>query len=195
MTIKSRKNFCDLLKANNATQAVEIGTHRGDFADDLLAGWDGHLTCVDPWSIPPGYEEQAKTLWGDAKTRDDDYQAARDISYKYPGRMSLLRGLSLEAVKIFANNTLDFVHIDGDHSYESVRADILAWYPKLKSGGILAGHDIVCPNEPLGWGRNVQGAIRMAMYCLLEPKQYEHCICHVIVEPQDLPWSYYIIKP
>lgn len=36
---------------------------------------------------------------------------------------------------------LDFVFIDADHSYGSVRADIAAWLPKVKSGGIIAGHD------------------------------------------------------
>jgi len=35
----------------------------------------------------------------------------------------------------------DFVFIDADHTYESVKKDILAWYPKVKKGGIIAGHN------------------------------------------------------
>jgi predicted O-methyltransferase YrrM len=48
---------------------------------------------------------------------------------------------SVDASKLYADASLDFVMIDADHSYEGVRSDIDAWLPKLKVGGILAGHD------------------------------------------------------
>ena len=48
---------------------------------------------------------------------------------------------STEASKLYADNSLDFVFIDANHSYEFVKDDINAWYPKVKKGGILAGHD------------------------------------------------------
>lgn len=49
---------------------------------------------------------------------------------------------SLEAAQQFAETSLDVVFLDADHSYEAVSADIQAWWPKLKPGGLLAGHDI-----------------------------------------------------
>jgi predicted O-methyltransferase YrrM len=52
---------------------------------------------------------------------------------------------SLEAVKQFEDESLDFVYIDAAHDYDNVKADILAWKPKVKKGGILAGHDYVHP--------------------------------------------------
>ena len=52
---------------------------------------------------------------------------------------------SIEAAALYADNSLDYVFIDGEHSYEAVYADINAWKPKLKSPGILAGHDIDHP--------------------------------------------------
>jgi len=48
---------------------------------------------------------------------------------------------SVEAAAIFRNNSIDFVFIDAAHDYASVTADILAWLPKVKKGGIIAGHD------------------------------------------------------
>ena len=48
---------------------------------------------------------------------------------------------SCMAANLVADDSLDFVFIDADHSYESVLDDIILWYPKVKSGGIIAGHD------------------------------------------------------
>jgi len=45
------------------------------------------------------------------------------------------------APKYYEDSTLDFVYIDADHGYETVKKDILSWYPKVKMGGIIAGHD------------------------------------------------------
>ena len=52
-----------------------------------------------------------------------------------------LRESSLQAAASFADGTVDFCFIDGDHSYEAVKQDIMAWLPKVRPQGILAGHD------------------------------------------------------
>jgi len=71
-----------------------------------------------------------------------------------------IKSLSWDAASLFNNNYFDFVFIDADHSYQSVKKDIVSWLPKVRSGGILAGHDynpranngdvIRCVNEIFG---------------------------------------------
>lgn len=54
-----------------------------------------------------------------------------------------IRTDSVSASKMYSDESINAVFIDADHGYESVKKDILAWMPKVKTGGILAGHDYI----------------------------------------------------
>jgi len=56
-----------------------------------------------------------------------------------------IRGSSLDVHSQFGDNSIDFLFIDGDHTYKGVRNDLRNWFPKVKSGGIIAGHDYTEP--------------------------------------------------
>lgn len=58
---------------------------------------------------------------------------------------------SVLASEEFKNNSVDFVFIDAGHEYEEVKADILVWLPKIKKGGVIAGHDYNGFNKPGGY--------------------------------------------
>lgn len=62
--------------------------------------------------------------------------------------VTLLAGESTAAAEAFADNSLDFVMIDDDHTYPSVVAGLQAWWPKVKRGGTLAVHDYGHPDFP-----------------------------------------------
>jgi cephalosporin hydroxylase len=55
---------------------------------------------------------------------------------------------SVEAAALFAPASLDFVFIDGDHEKVAVLADIAAWLPRIRPGGLLAGHDYKMTGQP-----------------------------------------------
>jgi predicted O-methyltransferase YrrM len=56
-------------------------------------------------------------------------------------KIKTIVSLTDEAAQYFEDGSVDVVFVDGGHSYEVVKADILAWLPKVKKGGIISGHD------------------------------------------------------
>lgn len=178
---------------------VELGTHRGEFARVLLSTWPGILHCVDPWSVPPGYEAQAAFLRRDVQgasgeaqeARDEDFRAARHALADFGSRAQFWRKASAEAAPYFRPGSLDFVYVDADHSQEAVADDLRLWWPRLRAGGVLAGHDFMCPgpiDAPDNWGREIQPAVlgfarRHGVDVLL------------IMEEEGLPHSYVLERP
>jgi len=98
---------------------VEVGVQNGLFSAEILREWKGDLKCVDIW------------------TDNEQYQTS--LSRLGPERC--IKGRSVDVAKTFADGSLDFVFIDAGHSYEDVRDDLEAWYPKVREGGIMSGHD------------------------------------------------------
>ena len=186
-----RDNLPDFLNRRGLKgYGVEVGTHRGDYAKVILEKWEGRrLDCIDPWENSDAYKDQAVSLWGGARNREEDYDAAFKDLNGFGERVRLIRDYSPQAANKYQNNSLDFVYIDGDHKQVAVACDLWAWYPKLKTGGILAGHDIVCPGElpDKNWGKEIQPAV-------LEFCKMFNTTCYLIVESLCLPWSYYFIR-
>lgn len=192
-SITSRKQFAELLVRRNLKGwAVEIGTHRGAFAEPFISIWPGRLICVDPWDTPSGYEDQARYLLAIDGTgnREEDYEEAKRVLGKYGERVLFMRTTSHEAAEQFEEGQLDFVYLDGDHSEESVRQDLTLWWPKLRPGGILAGHDIVCPGPDTydNWGRSIQPAV-------WDFSRAQGVHVYLVVETDGMPWSYYMVRP
>lgn len=75
---------------------------------------------------------------------DIDLTPAKEVIEKQlPGRVQPMEMLSVEAAQRVEDYWLDLVFIDADHSCEAVAADIMAWWPKVRDGGILCGHDYI----------------------------------------------------
>ena len=72
---------------------------------------------------------------------DNFYQRTKD-KFKDKPEIEFVRKTSKEASKQFPDNYFDFVYIDANHLYEAVWEDINLWFPKVKNGGFIAGHDV-----------------------------------------------------
>ena len=115
--------------------AVEVGTFSGENAV-IMAKYFNRVVTIDPWLN--GYDK-------------DDHASNADmaeVEKKYLERtepfinISHIKLPSIEASRQFDDESVDLVYLDGDHQTDAVVADIDAWKPKVRKGGILAGHDI-----------------------------------------------------
>ena len=67
------------------------------------------------------------------------------MKQNYPGRVDILRMKTHDASRFIKDESLDFVFVDADHSYEGCKQDIEDWLPKIRRGGIICGHDLHWP--------------------------------------------------
>jgi len=58
-------------------------------------------------------------------------------------RVVVIKAFSPEVAHMFEDELFDWVYIDGNHKYDAVKKDLSAWYKKVKTGGLVAGHDYV----------------------------------------------------
>lgn len=127
-----------------AKLAVEVGTDRGRFAEKIAQGFAGELVCVDPYiaTVDDIADPHTNT------DRETDFVAATTRLAQFGDRVRIVRKKSADAVSDFADGSLDFVYLDGDHYRPGIDGDLEAWWPKVKPGGVLAGHDLTGEWEP-----------------------------------------------
>ncbi len=153
---------------------VEVGVQQGIFSQHIRKNWGGSmLVCVDQWLAYPG------SLTTQAQHDAFMVQATKRLdSTGKP--WTLMREPSIKAAQIFDwhNTKLDFVYLDADHAYESVMADIAAWWPRIVPGGILAGHDFIED----GWHRHDEPHTAYPTKELGGPTSFEFGVTRAVTE-------------
>ena len=136
---KNREDLPDLLnKLNLTNKGVELGSFKGDFAKNITSKWMGKLYMIDVWR--PLSDEEYDDI-SNHKNHIDAYSIAMNTIKGFEEKTFMLRMDGSEGAKLFADESLDFVYIDANHTYESVKEDIDTWYRKVKKGGLVMGHD------------------------------------------------------
>ena len=111
--------------AGKETLGAEIGVAIGDNASEMLKEWpELKLILVDSY-------------WHSLEWA----KRTQDRLAEFNDRVTWYIQDSQEASREVQDNSLDFVYIDADHTYRDCYMDIRIWYPKVKSGGVLCGHD------------------------------------------------------
>jgi len=141
---------------------AEVGVYKGDFSQRTLeVARPSKLHLIDPWRLQTS-EVDDTSLYGKGRgVSQDNMDAIYDgVSKRFEGPIKagvvlLHRATSLEAAATFPEGYFDFIYIDGDHLYDAVKADLHAYFPKVKPGGYLADDDY---KEPGWWGDGVERA-------------------------------------
>lgn len=145
---------------------VEVGVFKGTFSREIVdIVRPDRLHLVDvwrwtyfDWNDPPASElKSVETFKAWAKTIDPEYDGGhpdamlerfyRNIAAwsetERRSKITLHRGRSVEIAREFPDEHFDLIYIDADHHYDTVLADLAAYAPKLKRGGIIMGDDFL----------------------------------------------------
>jgi len=133
--------IADLIQKNKYTSIVEVGVYQGTLAKYLLN--ECKLTSyymVDPWVV---YPEPEGTI-GKIESQEEwekTFRKVLKIVKKHEEVAKVLRMTSKEASKKFKPLSIDLVFVDARHVFDYVVEDIRLWWPIVKVGGVLSGHD------------------------------------------------------
>jgi hypothetical protein len=116
---------------------VEVGVADGDYAEVILSNPEVRkLYGIDLYLPHPGYSDYTR-----GTTFNKMKRHATEKLAKFGPKHRFMFDFSMDAVKYFEDESLDFVYIDADHSYKTCLEDITEWAKKVKSGGIVCGDD------------------------------------------------------
>ena len=132
---KARKKFLNKLPKNGIV--AEVGVAEGYHAVAMKEiSKPERMYLIDPWIVCYGPGEGAMKLVEESLSVNilDDLDAHTDS-------VVAMKEYSVNASKKFPDEFFDYVYIDADHSYEGAKEDIELWFPKVKRGGYISGHD------------------------------------------------------
>jgi len=139
-------------------ETAEIGVFKGGFSRHIIDRTKPRLHhMIDPWSV-----------WSESENHYEEVKTkfAAEVA---EGTAILHKDFSENIAKTINDRSLDWVYIDGDHSYEGAMKDLVNFAPKVKSGGLVLGHDYVDhilaeSREPFGVVRAVNDFVRETSY-------------------------------
>jgi len=144
----------DICQQENLLAGVEVGVQGGVFAKEMLTRWKSckSYLLVDLWAKQENYQDLANA--DNARQELIMQDAMRNVS-PWQSIIKVCRNYSTACAHHIPAASLDFVYIDARHDYKGVLQDLRSYWPKLRVGGILAGHDYVAQDDgPAQSGQN-----------------------------------------
>lgn len=140
---KNRTDLAIMFGELGFKRGAEIGVRTGKYSETLCTHVKSleKLYSIDPWDLvfeDPISRDYLRLRRNDVFNRI--YRQALRRLRKYPV-CELIRKTSLEAVRDFEYGSLDFVYIDGAHTFDYVMTDIIEWSKRVRKGGIISGDD------------------------------------------------------
>lgn len=127
---------------------LELGVFKGEYSYKILNAGAKKLYMVDIWEgIDHDYDDATNN-----KNHPEAYLEALKIANLFPNNTKMIKKESEEASYLIEEESIDFLYIDANHSYENVKKDIKIWFSKVKRGGIFGGHDYLKTN----WEKHIK---------------------------------------
>lgn len=131
--------------ATGITKIVEIGIWQGRstiyLANKIRESQKAiFFYAFDTFEGSPEHSLELQAIAGQGQTLEGIFRNNL-VASGCQDYVKAIRQDSVSAASRFDDNSLDMVFLDGQHEYEAVKADIQAWLPKIKPGGLLAGDD------------------------------------------------------
>lgn len=137
-----RSDLPKLCRDLGVKRGAEIGVWKGAYSEEFCRALPGaEWLAIDPWAPYADYREKKN----DAELIGQAYAEARGRLMPYGA--TLVKASSVDAAADVPDGSLDVVFIDGNHEAPFVRQDLETWTPKLRSQGLLCGHDYRVPPE------------------------------------------------
>jgi predicted O-methyltransferase YrrM len=134
------QEFYDFISTHKFQQLVEIGVWKGNSISYLASkNPNSKIYAVDLFEKTYRYEKAPEVKVHVPTVYDVYNKKLTETNTRH--LITDIKEFSWDGAAHFEDNSIDFAFIDADHSYEAVKKDISAWFPKIKKGGILAGHD------------------------------------------------------
>jgi SAM-dependent methyltransferase len=131
----SRNGLPQFLVDSGYKVGAEVGVYKAEYSERFAKVGLKHY-AIDPWMAFPGQGRTQKVQ----ERQEFLYGHAQRVLAPYPN-CTMIRKTSMDALADFADNSLDYVYLDGDHSFRFAAEDIVEWSKKVRPGGIVAGHD------------------------------------------------------
>ena len=185
----NRKELAKLFRRLNFRVGAEIGVESGVYSRDLCkCNPRAKVYLIDPWTAYRGYREYVTQ-----STIDAFYEKIQERLKDF-SNYEIIRKFSMDAVKDFDDESLDFAYIDANHQFEFVVQDIGFWSRKVKRGGIVSGHDYIRRSRPTA--THVVQAVQGYVYCYdIKPWFLLGSQAKVPGEIRDKSRSWFWVKP
>ena len=136
---------------------AEVGCLRGEFSLTLSKSYKGKILAIDSFDEHEGIAYDKSFVLTPFYMKGIEKTCREKLKRT---KCEIIKGYSTEVAKTIPDESLDWVFIDADHRYESTKADLEAWFPKVRKGGVISGHDYKHFTVPTPSGDYVFGVIK-----------------------------------
>ena len=164
--LKTRDDLGALCEVRGFTDGIEVGVQTGGNAKTILQRWPSckSFKLVDLWKQQENYKDLANV---DDNQQEALFQTTKAKLKPWENKTEYFRMYSTEAAQKIDDHSVDFVYVDARHDYCGAMEDMEAYWPKIRPGGILAGHDFMSDAEMRGrtpeqdWSLCMDGTVNL----------------------------------